>query len=447
MKDKKKVFLLVLPFILSACNQVDLPPAESESYIDLSLGEGETSYDMDTDVMALSAIDEICMDFSKQMEELHTRSDSKIDFSSCIGYMPNISEVYKLKGVYCENIDGEMNVDKQNDILESFQNQCKDLFGETNIECFYVRATDLETGNEYNLPDDLSINPQQDARIDLIGDEIKSGKASITWMFYRDNENHKYAWRTIYEEYLHWYSCGEGYCASDSASNSNLGSWTPSGLHPVVATYYRSNELTDDSYRLYGSKENVSIKDAVEFFEQEYSKNVPISRGCNSECTVSQIDVCEFQDGTYGYVIYYSSSYNGIPFNSVKEAVWLNGASPVGEIAQALMISGNTVDTNIRTGDQQIEVIGEPVKNIIPLTEVANILQKSLAQNVSIKISYIQFMYSCRNVSTRDGSESYMEYTPCWKLQAYDSVTEVNYDIFVDAISGKIKYYRYSYIN
>lgn len=106
---------------------------------------------------------------------------------------------------------------------------------------------------------------------------------------------------------------GEAYSLIKT-DDTKVSSWIPSDMNNKVASYFNDGTHNDETYRILDG--NVSIGEAVTYFEKDYLSSLPYDFDSNFSINVSTIDVYNIQDDIYCYV--FNSAPHGIIFLSIE---------------------------------------------------------------------------------------------------------------------------------
>ena len=82
-------------------------------------------------------------------------------------------------------------------------------------------------------------------------------------------------------------------------------------MNNKVASYFNDGTHNDETYRILDG--NVSIGEAVTYFEKDYLSSLPCDFDSNYSIYVSTIDVYNIHDDIYCYVFQFSTAWNSIP--------------------------------------------------------------------------------------------------------------------------------------
>lgn len=109
---------------------------------------------------------------------------------------------------------------------------------------------------------------------------------------------------------------GEAYSLIKT-DDTKVSSWIPSDMDNKVASYFNDGTHNDETYRILDG--NVSIGEAVTYFEKDYLSSFPYDFDSDFSINVSTIDVYKIRDDIYCYVFQFSTAWNNIPFDRMGE--------------------------------------------------------------------------------------------------------------------------------
>lgn len=319
----------------------------------------------------------------------------------------------------------------QKERLEKFKEYCVFYFGEYLDECAFFEPYD-EIPNSSKIEVSANgITYRSYYRVSEFKKEIESNSVKISWLIYRNVEKKQYLW-WAQSMYPHWVNKGDALAILNE--NFNFTSWIPSDLGEPVARYYNDGKNDNVTYKL--SNGEMSIGDAIKYFTKDYAKSLPYE--VKPEYYVRYVDVYKLGDKTYAYLLMTTTMYDKIPFEQGFE---MSTASNIPNFfmsnGQALMVSKNEIDTTLWCcPETEIKVVGNPVKQCVSLKEAADIVSKSLSDNVKFNVISTELIYHGRSTSLK----------PTWLFSLYNTNDNLYYNAYVDAESGKFDYFKYNLI-
>ena len=322
----------------------------------------------------------------------------------------------------------------QKEMLDTFKEYCLYYFGEC-LDDFAFFDT-LETIGDTTPPEIIvdGVSYRGYYKITDHREGLENGSIKINWLVYRNIEKNQYMWWG-YGKYPHWINRGTAVTILDD--NIRASSWLPSDMGEPIARYYNDGKNDDIKYKLADGE--VSIGEAIKYFTEEYPKSLPFED--KPSYTVKYVDVYKLTGDTYGYLLWTSKLYASVSFELGTEMV-TNGPVPdyYTQNSQALMVRKNEVDVTVSCEPStNVKETGEPLSNIISLKEAADIVSQKLSQNVKFNVVSTELIYH----GIRD--EEYTAHLkPTWQFVLYNQNDSMNYNVYVDAVSGDCNYFRYS---
>lgn len=403
---KKIVLLLLIPMFLSACNvQETKDKFETEDL--------QTVYDS----------------FLADYEKVKTKKYINLDFSNSSAKLPQFVTCTNL------NITVECQPTTNKDSLQKFEDYCGFFLGE------YIPEYALFSSSSENIVYNQSEDDGKYAwypKINNYAEQIHSENIKINSLLYRDTDNSKYLWWNMSYNFPHWISNGEAY-SYIKTEDTKISSWIPSDMENKVASYFNDGLHNDETYPLFNG--DVSIGEAVNYFENDYLSSLPYKVDENFSINVSSIDVYNIKDDLYGYVFNFSTAWNGIPFDSRVETFSYQDTSYQYLISgEALMIKNKEIDTIVDLQFPNIKQDESIIQNICSLESAVEIMSNTLTNGVIFDVNSIEFVY--KGDYSSDYKTAFLE--PFWKFTIYNPNDTLFYCVYVNAVNGDCSYISYT---
>lgn len=407
MKKQLLTFLLI-PLMLTGCNNSDKtdPQAKNEA--------------------VTNVLENAISDFEKCKEKGY----ENLELSECSVSVPKLDAIYNVNIEF----DGSFKFENNTSELENYEKYCNFFFNRYDISSALFSAdeiTDIETDDMYVYY----------PKVENYTEEIKNGSLSINFFMYRDIENSDYLSYHAGEKFPHQMNKGEAFDITKSEF-SKVSSWLPSDMESTtkkVASYANDGKHDDESYMLFDGE--VTIGEAVSFFENEYLSTLPCEFDSNYSLSVSRIDVYEIKEGTYGYVFKCSTAWNGIALNRGDERVSYspNATNQYEQISEALMIRKNDVESFMNIIFPDIINEKNPIKNMVSLEKALDITSETMTKQVKFEVSQIELIY--QGSYSEDYSSAHLE--PTWKISTFNPNDSCYYDVYINAVSSECTYESY----
>lgn len=369
------------------------------------------------------------LDFLSDFEKCKNKDYVNLDLSNSSIRLPELNLLCDL------NITFQKRFYSTEEMLIQFEEYCENFFGN------YDSANALFSSSS----DKIAYNQNEDngkyawyPKVDDYLEQLQSGDIEANYFFmYRDIENNNYLWWLASTDCPHWISKGEAY-SFIKTDDTRISSWLPSDMDNKVTSYLNNGEHDDETYHLLDG--DVTVGEAVKYFENEYLSSLPYKIDENYSVSVSSIDVYNIKDDTYCYVFNFSSSWNGISFDSRAESFSYQDTSNQYMVSgEALMIKKDDIDTivNLTFPPASEE---EPIKNICTLENVVDIVSDKLTKEVKFELLTIEFIY--QGNFSEDRTTVHLE--PTWKLVVYNPNDGFYYCVYVNAENKKCGYISYT---
>ena len=375
--------------------------------------------------------------FLKEFDECKKNDYDNLDFSECVVKNFNLNQCTDLE----LDISGKK-VKSGDELCRMFENYCKFYFGE-----FDESAAFFSCNMDDNLHEkDTSLNGRHNddekyawyPSYEKYKSKIKKGDLYVNSFLYRNIKEDEYLWWIVgSSSFPCWINRGNAY-SSFKTEETKITSWLPSDILQKEESMFNDGTYDEVSYNLGG--EQVSIGDAVSYFEEKYLETLPYDIQKGYSLSVSDIDVVKLKNNQYAYVLSYSQKWNSIPYDMCKEYYSeKDNSSRFTSSGQAVMTGKSEVDM---ITDFSFVDVKETKKyeSVLSLTDGIHILNEKLTQGVKFQIQKIEVVYQGKY--NEDFSKAHV--VPSWKFTAYNSNDNMYYCFYVNLIDGKFDFYSYS---
>lgn len=414
MKKKILLFTFVSLLFLTACNNQNTD-IEKKS---------DTAENVSSDTA-----ENVSVDFLSDYENCRNKNYVNLDFSNCSARLPELNTCSSLN-VTVANSSGV----PHNENLENFKKYCEFFFGEYNSS--NALFSSFSKNIVYNQNEDDGKHAWY-PKIDNYLEQIQNGNIDILSFLYRDTDNNKYLWWLSSDDFPHWMNKGEAYSLIKT-DDTKVSSWIPSDMDNKVASYFNDGTHNDETYRILDG--NVSIGEAVTYFEKDYFSSLPCDFDSDYSIYVSTIDVYNIHDDIYCYVFQFSTAWNNIPFDRIGEVFSYQDPSHQYTISgEALMIKKNDIDAFVNLSFPNISEIEKPVENICTLENAVDIMSNTLTKGVKFELQTIEFIY--KGNYSDDYETAHLE--PSWKFVTRNPNDDLYYCVYVNAVNNECSYMSY----
>ena len=361
-------------------------------------------------------------------ENCRNKNYVNLDFSNCSARLPELNTCSNL------NVTIAHGRGANNENLENFKKYCEFFFDEYNSSNALFSSSSENIVYNQNEDDGKHV---WYPKIDNYLKQIQNGNIDINSFLYRDTDNNKYLWWLSSEASPHWMNKGEAYSLIKT-DDTKVSSWIPSDMNNKVASYFNDGTHNDETYRILDG--NVSIGEAVTYFEKDYLSSLPYDFDSNFSINVSTIDVYNIQDDIYCYVFQFSTAWNNIPFDRIGEVFSYQDPSLQYTVSgEALMIKKNDIDAIVDLSFPDISEIEKPIENICTLENAVDIMSNTLTKGVKFELQTIEFIY--KGNYSDDYTTAHLE--PSWKFVTRNPNDDLYYCVYVNAASEECSYISY----
>lgn len=346
-----------------------------------------------------------------------------------------VNPASELFNITCQN-QMATDVMSQKEMLVKFEEYCRFYFGEYDDEYAFFQ-NEPDKGEEI-LPDlgITEINGIPYSSYYKISDykkKLENEVIKINYLAYRNLETKQYLW-WVWNDYPHWINKG-GALTTLNDDSIRCSSWIPSDLGEPIARYYNDGKSNKVKYKLTDGE--VSIGEAIKYFTEEYPQTLP----CENKpvYSVNYVDVFELGNGNYCYLMHAAKLFNSVAFEQIGELSGTNIPNYYTDDSQALMIKRNDIDVTLDCDPgAKVEREGDAITNIVSLKKAADIASEKMSQNVMFDVQSTEFVYH-----GAIDSENIAHLKPTWRFVLHNENDSMNYNVYVDAVSGDCNYFSY----
>lgn len=203
----------------------------------------------------------------------------------------------------------------------------------------------------------------------------------------------------------------------------------------------------DDIYKLLDKE--VALADAVKFAKENLTEEFD-KGAANPELSADITDtwIVDMGDGIYGYHFLLTSVYNNIRFDSlpVKEPTVFQTIDSETSVdyklyfSHAFMIESDKLDS-IMAFNRAYDIL-EPQKHdeVITFESAVDALSNEMSGVVQLTVNRAEFVYVPKHIEENDNR---LDVSACWKFMARNSNDQLNYVIYINAVTGSCEYYKY----
>ena len=268
--------------------------------------------------------------------------------------------------------------------------------------------------------------------------KIEKEELKVDSFLYRNVSRNEYLWWIVGADMFPcWVNRGTAY-ASFQTEDTKVSSWLPANIPHREKKFHNDGRHDGERYSLDG--EQVSVGEAVAFFEEKYLGTLPFDIEDGYSVSVSDISVVKLKNGEDAYVLSYASTWNGIPYDTSGEySSNEDNSTRFSFDGQAIMTKKNEVDMVVDFSFPKVtEKTGH--KEMLSLNDSVRILNDKLTQEVKFEVQTIGLVYQGKY------SEDYKKamLSPAWKFMAYNSNDNLYYCFYVNADDGEFSSYSFA---
>lgn len=373
--------------------------------------------------------------YDKQFENCKAKEYSNLDWTNARKFsVPQITE--------CHNIDVTFYFDRPSnkEAIAKFVEYCKTYFGD-----------DYDSGNVYFTDEAFSFPyatvegngmtfDNAGARVNDYREQIENDDSIlINWLTYVDLDKFQYLWGAAYA-YPIWMTRGK-------AIEMSGRKYRPMGLLPMdllgeypYETFFNDGTANDKTYKL--SDGEYSIGEAIDFFINDFYRSQPFGNNEKISCAVRSVSPIKITDDMYYYLLRFTASWNGIPFDTAGEFTSNNYTKRhYYDRGQAIISKNNDVDMAYGYAQPIVKETGDAIDMIIPFEKAADIASSCLTEAAIFEVRSAELIYS----GTEQDEETHTNFLhPTWKFNLYNTNDDLFYNVYIDAVSGDTDYYSYS---
>lgn len=381
-------------------------------------------------------IENVSRNFQQELENCRNKSYDNLDFSDCSAIrLPEFDRCFDIEA-------GRISQAMSNkEILNKFEEYCEYYIGEYDPECMFFYSSDLILDAELPyIVDENGIEYAGRTKISDYIDSLENDELQIHDVEYLDVNKHQYLWWIITSTSSpHWVNKGTAYDLLGD-NTIRVSSWIPSDLGTPVAIYFNDGTHDDVSYML--SDGEVTIGEAIRYFEEEFFNSLPVEKDKNYSLKVHSVNVYEIADGIYGYNIIFSPAWNSISFENMGEFFTYSGydhnAFTIN--CQALMVKKDDIDSVINAVFPSVEEVGDQITELYSLESAADIVSKKLSNEIMFEVQSVDMIY---RGGYDDEEREVALLKPTWRFILFNTNDDINYCVYVDGTNGECSYFSY----
>lgn len=203
----------------------------------------------------------------------------------------------------------------------------------------------------------------------------------------------------------------------------------------------------DDKYRLFDKE--VALADAVKFTKKYLTEE--FDKGAVNPKLYPDITdtwIVDMGNGIFGYHFLLTSTYNNVRFDyyPMKEAMSFSTVNSEASAdyqiypGHAFMIESEKLDSIMSYG-RAYDIL-EPQKHdeVITFESAVDALSNEMSGVVQLTVNRAEFVYVPKHIEENDNR---LDVSACWKFMARNLNDQLNYVIYINAVTGSCEYYKY----
>ena len=218
-----------------------------------------------------------------------------------------------------------------------------------------------------------------------------------------------------------------------------LVTYTATDYFKTVGIYSPDSER---KFRL--EDKTVSIHDAVRFFEN-YVNNIPYPENAILDIHVVEVSVLQISDHTYGFYFTTASTYDNVPFDTMRAGAHSDTGDYVTSTGEGLMVRSDDVDSLFGYRRTQLMENMKKVTATVPISKAIDIVSDTVTSNIKFNVQKVELVYTQKMRKNEDGSIDATIYprdvAPAWKFTMRNDNDGLTYVFYVDV--GNRKNTRY----
>lgn len=268
-------------------------------------------------------------------------------------------------------------------------------------------------------------------------DRIKSGDIKVSclvfdtgWDLGKENDG-KLLECTANGNYI---KINRGNCLSKVKRQTSNSGWFPQDSFPVKSSF---SVLGSANVKL--EDKEMPISDAAANCEK-YLNEAPFLT--HDKIKISSGRIFQINDSTEGVLFYPTTTYNGIPFDSIH---FEGGASDFSDgneylftSSQALMVKSDEVEfCFLNDLNRKITPIEKKAQSIVSLKRAADIVSKNMSSNINIKVVGASLVYCVKQGGDSDTAAVH------WKFELFNPNDDWTYVAYVNVQDESFFYFKH----
>ena len=164
---------------------------------------------------------------------------------------------------------------------------------------------------------------------------------------------------------------------------------------------------------------------------------------------VCQVKVLDIGEGKFGYSFSLTPAYKGVAFDTyemISDAKMSIHKTKLDHNYKlypmnVFMMESNKID-QLCGGRGEYDVKENAVyESVIPLNTAVKILSDSFSEQIVFSLSRADLLYAKFSLDEQDNSENNLAAVPIWKFRCHNTLDNLKYVVYVNAIDGNVSYY------
>lgn len=442
---KKVIYILAAALFLSGLTACRKSDGEVKADLPVISGTDETepentAYNIPQSSVLTVPVSTALSSLASDLEQCKEEEGNFLWNDCKAPHLPQTDRIYALKA------EEKKAPETNREILEKFKEYCILYFGEYKEEKVYFRTWgggfSTDEGDPYTEENGVKIcsGLKLSDYYDRVINNGNNENIRLSFLEYADTENNRFMWFNTPFVFPSYVNSGAVRKASNADSVLNydypMDAWSKDGYEIMDSIVYDGSQK-DLSYKLLDKE--TTLGEAVNYVENVYPRELSEKEEIGYK--VHFTDIYRINDSSFAYMMKYSVSYKGIPFDyneGIYSMTSMTGENMFMPEAYCMIAESDKADSFFGYVNGCDYEEAEEYTEICSLKTAADIAEKALSDNVKFKVLGLDLVYGGERTE-----DDIITLRPRYRFNLLNENSERTMYFYVDAVSGEYDYFYY----